>query len=76
MAHQLSPKIKQIVVKLSQEHYRQLEKEAFEHKMTITEYVRWVLAEHTLNTELTQEDYEIINTRIKSTALRINSKKS
>ena len=76
MPHQLSPKIKQIVVKLPQEHYRQLEKEAVERKMTITQYVRWVLAEHTLNTELTQEDYEIISARIKRAALRIDAKKS
>jgi len=75
MAHQLSPKIKQIVVKLTQEHYRQLEKEAAERKMTITQYIRWVLAEETLDTKLTREDYEIIKARIKSAALRLDAKK-
>lgn len=75
MAHQLSPKIKQIVIKLTQEHYRQLEKEAAERKMTITQYIRWVLAEETLDTQLTQEDYELIKARIKSTALRLDARK-
>jgi len=75
MPHQLSPKVKQIVVKLTQEHYRQLEKEAAERKMTITQYIRWVLAEETLDTKLTREDYEIIKARIKSAALRLDAKK-
>ena len=75
MAHQLSPKIKQIVIKLTQEHYRQLEKEAAERKMTITQYVRWLLTEETFDTQLTREDYEIIKARIKSAAQRLDAKK-
>ena len=43
--------------------------------MTITQYIRWVLAEETLDTKLTREDYEIIKARIKSAALRLDAKK-
>ena len=76
MAHQLSPHVKQLAVKLPQELYRQLEKEADERKMSITQYIRWVLSEETLNTELTKEDYEIIRARIKAATLRIDGKKN
>jgi len=76
MAHQLSPRVKQIVVKLTQELYRLLEKEASRRQMSVTQYVRFVLGEATLNIELTEKDYEVVNDRIKAAALRLNSKKA
>ncbi len=64
MAHQLSPRIKMLGVKLPQELFRQLEKEADFHKMPVSTYARFLLNEAMIDTELTEEDYEIIKKRI------------
>lgn len=64
MAHQTSLKIKILGVKVPQELYRQLEKEAEFHKMPISTYVRFLLNEAMIDVELTEEDYEIIKNRI------------
>jgi hypothetical protein len=71
MAHQENPKIKMLGVKLTQELYRAIEKEAEEHKMKVSEYVRHLIVEETINTTLTEEDYELINSRIEAAARRL-----
>ena len=76
MAHQQSPKIRQLAVKLTQEAYRQLEKEAKYHRLSVAEYARFLVNEATLNTELTEEDYEIIRSRIEIATRRFNKKTS
>ena len=76
MAHQQSPKIRQLAVKLTQETYRQLEKEAKYHRFSVAEYARFLVNEATLNTELTEEDYEVIRHRIEAATRRINKKMS
>jgi len=76
MAHQQNKKIRQLAVKLTQEAYRQLEKEAKYHRLSVAEYARFLINEATLNTELSEEDYEIIRRRIESATQRINDKKS
>ncbi len=64
--HQTSPKIKQLALKMPQELFRQLEKEAEAHKMNVSEYIRHILNEEMMNVELTEEDYEIIAKRIQA----------
>ena len=76
MAHQRSPEIKQLVIKLTQKLYRQLEKEAQARRMNISEYVRFLLGEATLKTPLTKEDYGIIANRIKSQRERLDLQSS
>jgi len=76
MAHQQSPRIRQLAVKLTQGTYRQLEKEAKFHRFTISEYVRFLINEATLNTTLTKEDNEIIHSRIEAATRRIYKKMS
>ena len=76
MAHQQSPKIRQLAVKLTQEAYRQLEKEATYHRLSVAEYARFLVNEATLNTELTEEDYAIIRRRIEISTQRIHNKQS
>lgn len=56
MAHQETPEIKMLGVKLTQSLYRAIEKEATAHKMNVSEYVRHLIVEETINTTLTEED--------------------
>ena len=74
MAHQETPEIKMLGVKLTQSLYRAIEKEATEHKMNVSEYVRHLIVEETINTTLTEEDYAIIASRIEAAARRIARK--
>ena len=74
MAHQENPEIKMLGVKLTQKLYRTIEKEAEMHKMKVSEYVRHLIVEETINTTLTEEDYAIINSRIEAAARRLADK--
>lgn len=74
MAHQETPDIKMLGVKLPQTLYRAIEKEAQSHKMKVSEYVRHMIVEETVNTTLTEEDHEIIRQRIEAAARRISGK--
>ena len=74
MAHQETPEIKMLGVKLTQSLYRAIEKEAAAHKMNVSEYVRHLIVEETINTTLTEEDYAIIKSRIEAAARRITRK--
>ena len=74
MAHQENPAIKMLGVKLTQRLYRAIEKEAAEHKMKVSEYVRHLIVEETVNTTLTEEDNAIINARIEAATRRLASK--
>ena len=74
MAHQDSPEIKMLGVKLTQRLYRAIEKEAEVHKMKVSEYVRHLIVEETVNTTLTEEDHAIINSRIEAAARRLAGK--
>lgn len=72
MAHQENPNIKMLGVKLTQTLYRAIEKEAEAHKMKVSEYVRHLIVEETVNMTLTEEDYEIIKRRIEAAARRLS----
>jgi len=61
-------------VKLTQRLYRAIEKEAEAHKMKVSEYVRHLIVEETVNTTLTEEDHAIINSRIEAAARRLADK--
>ena len=74
MAHQENPEIKMLGVKLTQRLYRAIEKEAAEHKMKVSEYVRHLIVEETIHTPITEEDDEIINRRVEAAARRIAGK--
>ena len=74
MAHQENPNVKMLGVKLTQRLYRAIEKEAEAHKMNVSEYVRHLIVEETVNTTLTEEDYELINSRIEVAARRLADK--
>lgn len=74
MAHQENPKIRMLGVKLTQRLYRAIEKEAAEHKMKVSEYVRHLIVEETVNTPITEEDDAIINSRTAAAARRIAGK--
>ena len=74
MAHQETPEIKMLGVKLTQSLYRAIEKEAAAHKMNVSEYVRHLIVEETINTTLTEEDRAIIASRIEAAARRISRK--
>lgn len=74
MSHQETPTVKMLGVKLTQRLYRAIEKEAELHKMNVSEYVRHLIVENTLNTELTEEDNAIINSRIEAAIRRISRK--
>ncbi len=74
MAHQENPSVKMLGVKLTQRLYRAIEKEAEEHKMTVSEYVRHLIVEETVNTTLTEEDNAIINARIEAATRRLAGK--
>ena len=74
MAHQENPSVKMLGVKLTQRLYRAIEKEAAEHKMKVSEYVRHLIVEETVNTTLTEEDNAIINARIEAATRRLASK--
>lgn len=72
MAHQENPNIKMLGVKLTQTLYRTVEKEAEAHKMKVSEYVRHLIVEETVHTTLTEEDYELIRSRIEAAARRLS----
>ena len=74
MAHQENPAVKMLGVKLTQRLYRAIEKEAEEHKMKVSEYVRHLIVEETVNTTLTEEDKANINSRIEAAARRLADK--
>lgn len=74
MAHQENPAIKMLGVKLTQKLYRAIEKEAEVHKMNVSVYVRHLIVEETINTTLTEADYEIINSRIEAATRRLADK--
>ncbi len=74
MAHQDSPTVKMLGVKLTQALYRSIEKEAEAHQMKVSAYVRHLIVEETVNTTLTEEDYAIINSRIEDAARRLAHK--
>ena len=74
MSHQETPQVKMLGVKLTQTLYRAIEKEAEAHHMNVSEYVRHLIVEETVNTTLTEQDYGIINSRIESAARRIANK--
>ncbi len=62
--HQDSPNIRMIGVKLTQELYRKTEKRVKERKMKdVSQLVRFLIMEETLNTPLTDEDKRIIEER-------------
>ena len=63
--HQDNPNIRMIGVKLTQELYRKTEKRVEERKMKdVSQLVRFLVTEETINTPLTDEDREIIAQRI------------
>ena len=74
MAHQENPEIKQFGLRIPHTLYRAIEKEAAAHQMNVCEYVRFLIMEDTINTKLTEEDYEIIRSRIEAAARRLSSK--
>lgn len=74
MSHQESPDIKMLGVKLTQLLYRTIEVEAENHKMKTSEYVRHLIVEDTIHTQLTEKDYAIINERTAAAARRIACK--
>lgn len=74
MAHQENPNVKMLGVKLTQALYRSIEKEAEAHGMKVSEYVRHLIVEETVNTTLTEEDYALINSRIEDAARRLANK--
>ena len=62
--HQDSPNIRMVGVKLTQELYRKTEKRVEERKMKdVSQLVRFLITEETVNTPLTEEDMRIINER-------------
>ena len=62
--HQVTPNIRMIGVKLTQELYRKTEKRVEERKMKdVSQLVRFLITEETLNTPLTDEDKRIIEER-------------
>lgn len=62
--HQDSPNIRIIGVKLTQELFRKTEKRVEERKMKdVSQLVRFLITEETLNTPLTEEDKRIIEER-------------
>ena len=62
--HQESPNIRLIGVKVTQELYRKTEKRVAERKMKdVSQLVRFLITEETINTPLTREDERIIRER-------------
>ena len=62
--HQENPNIRMIGVKLTQELYRKTEKRVAERKMSdVSQLVRFLIMEETINTPLTEEDKRIIEER-------------
>lgn len=62
--HQENPNIRMIGVKLTQELYRKTEKRVAERKMKdVSQLVRFLITEETVNTPLTDEDKRIIEDR-------------
>ncbi len=63
--HQDNPNIRMIGVKLTQELYRKTEKRVEERKMKdVSQLVRFLVTEETINTPLTDEDRAIIAKRV------------
>lgn len=60
----------QIAVKFHHKTWRQIEKEAEEHKMTPGQYIRFVVSEEVANTPLTAEDAQLIADRIKEAEMK------
>jgi len=62
--HQTNPNIRMIGVKVTQELYRKTEKRVAERKMSdVSQLVRFLIMEETINTPLTDEDKRIIEAR-------------
>lgn len=62
--HQDNPNIRMIGVKLTQELYRKTEKRVAERKMKdVSQLVRFLITEETINTPITDEDKRIIEQR-------------
>ena len=62
--HQENPNIRMIGVKLTQELYRKTEKRVVERKMKdVSQLVRFLIMEETINTPLTDEDKRIVEER-------------
>lgn len=74
--HQENPNIRMIGVKLTQELYRKTEKRVEERKMKdVSQLVRFLITEETLNTPLTDEDKRIIEERKASAKIPGKSKR-
>lgn len=74
--HQDTPNIRMIGVKLTQELYRKTEKRVEERKMKdVSQLVRFLIMEETLNTPLTEEDEEIIRKRKAEKSATVKNKK-
>ncbi len=62
--HQVNPNIRMVGVKLTQELYRKAEKRVVERKMSdVSQLVRFLITEETINTPLTDEDKRVIEGR-------------
>ena len=62
--HQTNSNIRMIGVKLTQELFRKTEKRVKERKMAdVSQLVRFLITEETINTPLTDEDRRIIEER-------------
>jgi Arc/MetJ-type ribon-helix-helix transcriptional regulator len=74
--HQENPNIRMIGVKLTQELYRKTEKRVAERKMKdVSQLVRFLITEETVNTPLTDEDKRIIEERKASAKITGKSKR-
>ncbi len=65
MPGQHDTQMHQIAVKFHHKTWRQIEKEAEEHKMTPGQYIRFVVSEEVATVPLSAEDAQLIADRIK-----------
>lgn len=56
----------QIAIKWSHYSWRKIEKKSAEHKMKVSEFIRWCVEEKISSVQLTAEDAQLIADRIKN----------